>query len=72
MQPRHFLHAALRLFLSICGTVCPVFVGCIAVCPVVVVRGTVCPVGAIDERLMLETSAFLPFTMANLRFQLSC
>ena len=25
-----------------------------------------------DEELMLETSAFLPFTVANLRFQLSC
>ena len=27
---------------------------------------------AIDEGLTLETSAFLPFTVANLRFQLSC
>ena len=25
-----------------------------------------------DEGLTLETSAFLPFTVANLRFQLSC
>ena len=25
-----------------------------------------------DKGLMLETSAFLPFTVANLRFQLSC
>ena len=25
-----------------------------------------------DEGLMLETSAFLSFTVANLRFQLSC
>ena len=25
-----------------------------------------------DEGLKLETSAFLPFTVANLRFQLSC
>ena len=25
-----------------------------------------------DEGLMFETSAFLPFTVANLRFQLSC
>ena len=25
-----------------------------------------------DDGLTLETSAFLPFTMANLRFQLSC
>ena len=25
-----------------------------------------------DEGLMLETSAFLLFTVANLRFQLSC
>ena len=25
-----------------------------------------------DEELMLETSAFLPFTVANLRFQPSC
>ena len=25
-----------------------------------------------DEGLMLETSAFLPFTVANLRFQPSC
>ena len=25
-----------------------------------------------DERLTLETSAFLPFTVANLRFQPSC
>ena len=25
-----------------------------------------------DDGLSLETSAFLPFTVANLRFQLSC
>ena len=25
-----------------------------------------------DEGLTLETSAFLPYTVANLRFQLSC
>ena len=29
-------------------------------------------VRAIDEGLTLEISAFLPLTMANLRFQLSC
>ena len=29
-------------------------------------------VRAIDEGLTLETSAFLPFTVANLRFQPSC
>ena len=37
VQPRHLPHAALHLFLSICSTVCPVFVGCVTVCPVVVV-----------------------------------
>ena len=28
--------------------------------------------GSSDEELTLETSAFLPFTVANLRFQPSC
>ena len=35
-------------------------------------KADVSNVRAIDERLTLETSAFLPFTVANLRFQLSC
>ena len=36
-------------------------------------KADVSNVRAIDEGLKgLETSAFLPFTVANLRFQLSC
>ena len=35
-------------------------------------KAEVSNVRAIDEGLTLETSAFLPFTVANLRFQLSC
>ena len=35
-------------------------------------KADVSNVRAIDEGLTHETSAFLPFTVANLRFQLSC
>ena len=36
------------------------------------VKGKKADVSSADKGLTLETSAFLPFTVANLRFQLSC
>ena len=36
------------------------------------IHNTIYPNDRSDEGLTLETSAFLPFTVANLHFQLSC